>query len=500
MTPEGADLGGLAAFRDRLTGGIYGSIAATRRPDYAAVDGAQFATWPAEKPGLLGDIRGGDGAPQDGAPLATIKGFTAELRKKRELLTAVVFSPDLLQRRLVCLYGSSDQDLADCWMTMCWIAEAAWSSLADHLPADAGYAIGDAELLRPVAARMRFLVLSEAMRFRGQVEGTLWLANADAFGGSGVFDRFFGPDSWTDLVGRCRDARREWQECLDTFQSQPLLRQAKPEELERELRTLLFADGHAEPLVLSVRPLPERASLTPEDATVIGDSVERHLLPRFAMATVARLALYDDSRPRQWARRLFALAIILTGFGAAGCAAGLLVHPAVWLAAACYALICVGVVVFPGSWGATLLLRMPAASAVGIFALIAFMPGGWLQNPPGGWAAAAVLTAVSFGYLLVEARNHGVARRSAAPRAVFVVVVGAVHALMVSLIGLVVVAPALVANGDRMSEIWSKPGYGHAGVVLALAAAWCLTVGVFLQILWDERPITAPLAHLSWRK
>jgi len=40
----------------------------------------------------------------------------------------------------------------------------------------------------------------------------------------------------------------------------------------------------------------------------------------------------------------------------------------------------------------------------------------------------------------------------------------AAHALMVSLIGLVVLA-----------------------------------VGVFSQIRWDDRPITAPLAHLSWR-
>ena len=35
--------------------------------------------------------------------------------------------------------------------------------------------------------------------------------------------------------------------------------------------------------------------------------------------------------------------------------------------------------------------------------------------------------------------------------------------------------------------------------VLALAAALCMAVGVFSQILWDDRPITAPLAHLSWR-
>ena len=77
--------------------------------------------------------------------------------------------------------------------------------------------------------------------------------------------------------------------------------------------------------------------------------------------------------------------------------------------------------------------------------------------------------------------------------------VGAVHALLVSLIGLVAVAPAFIPDGAALDAIWRRPGYGHAGMVLLLSTAWCLAVGVFSQILWDDRPITAPLAHLSWR-
>lgn len=500
MTTRGADPAGLTGFRERLLGGVHGSIYGTRRPGQAELDADQFLKWPAERLGPLRNVRDIPWNPEDGEPLATIKGLAEDLRKKRELLAATVFSPHLLLDRLEFLCGSSRQGLADSWMAMCWVAEAAWDVLAADLPASAGYAVGDAALLRPVAARMRFLVLSEAMRFRGQSCGTLWHADSHALGGSGVFGRIFGRDSWTDLVGRCRDARREWQRCLDAFQSHPLLRNARPEELEGEVRTLVFRDG-AHPLVLSNQPLPQPAKLAPEDTAVIADSVERHLLPRFAMAAVSRLALYDDDPPRQWARRVLAAMVILTGLGAVGCVAALDVHPAIWLAAACYALICAGVVMLPGSWGAMWLLRMPAAAAVGIFALTAFLPGGWLQAPPGGWGATAVLTAVSFGYLLVEVRNHGVATRSAVPRALLVVLTGVVHALMVAVIGLIAVAPALVANGGQMDQsIWSKPGYGHAGVVLALAAAWCLAVGVFLQILWDERPITAPLAHLSWRR
>jgi hypothetical protein len=70
---------------------------------------------------------------------------------------------------------------------------------------------------------------------------------------------------------------------------------------------------------------------------------------------------------------------------------------------------------------------------------------------------------------------------------------------MVSLLGLVVVAPAFVQNGQKLAAIWHHPSYRHAAMVLVLATAWCLAVGVFSQILWDDRPITAPLAHLSWR-
>jgi hypothetical protein len=189
----------------------------------------------------------------------------------------------------------------------------------------------------------------------------------------------------------------------------------------------------------------------------------------------------------------------VSGLVAVGLAAALIVWPAVVVAAACYLLVCVSVMLPGGGLSAMWLLRMPAASAVGVFALISFMPGGWLMTPPGGWHAVLALGGASFGYLLVEARNHGVASVAALMRALLVMTVGAVHALMVSVIGLVAVAPAFVNQGADLSKLWSKPAHGHAGMVLALATAWCLAVGVFSQILWDDRPITAPLAHLSWR-
>ena len=154
---------------------------------------------------------------------------------------------------------------------------------------------------------------------------------------------------------------------------------------------------------------------------------------------------------------------------------------------------------FGSRWAALWLLRLPAASTVGLFALISLLSGSWLYPARAGWAASAVLAAASYGYLAVEARNHGVATAAAVRRSAGVALAGAGHALLVSLIGLVFVGPAFDPHAGKLATLWRHPGYGHAGMLLLLATTWCLAVGVFSQILWDDRPITAPLAHLQWR-
>jgi len=83
---------------------------------------------------------------------------------------------------------------------------------------------------------------------------------------------------------------------------------------------------------------------------------DRHLLPRFDLPGVARLALYDDSPWRRWARILLGGAVVLAAAAAVICAAFLLVHPATIAAAACYLLICLGVLLITPGWGAMWLL------------------------------------------------------------------------------------------------------------------------------------------------
>ncbi len=507
MTAPEPDAAGLAGLRERLRGGVHDTVADGRPGDLDFRDERTLRDWPGDTFRLLAGLRDDSWAPGD-EPFVTILDLTARMGSQRPFLAAVLFSPHLVLNRLLESCGSAGKGLADTWIGLCWTAEAAWCAVKDELPGDpAGPAAGDAALLRPLAARLRFLVLSEPMRWQGTPDRAWWgWPDDQVFGGSGVLDRVLGPETWRLLAGRGQEARRNWQGFLDAYQSHPLLSQARPEELEQELRTLVFRQPEggsswrpAAPLGLSAQPLSEPVTLTAEDKSVIADVTERHLLPRFSLPDVVRLALYDDNARWRRTRILTGIAVALAGLAAVGCAAALLVDQATIIAAACYLLICAGAVILPAGWSQMWLLRMPAASAVGVIALISFLPGGWLITPPGGWRAAIVLAAVSAGYLVIEVRNHGAARAAAVPRALLVVVTGAVHALMVSLIGLVVVAPAFVADGASLAALWRRPAYGHAGMVLALATAWCLAVGVFSQILWDDRPITAPLAHLSWR-
>jgi len=240
--------------------------------------------------------------------------------------------------------------------------------------------------------------------------------------------------------------------------------------------------------------------LTAEDKTVIDEVTDRHLLPRFDLRSVLSLAAYGPRARIDGPRLALGSAAVACGLAAVACAALLRVQWAAALSVACYLWIGAGIGAFGPAWAAPWLLRLPAAAAVGVIALVGLMAGGWLGTPGAGLAATAavVLVVAACGYLGVELRNHSVAGW-ALTRSLAVAAIGAVHALMVSLLGLVYVEPAFVPHGELLARLWHRPGYGRAGMLLLLATAWCLAVGVFSQILWDDRPITAPLAHLQWR-
>jgi hypothetical protein len=402
-------------------------------------------------------------------------------------------------------------DDVDAWLGLCWLAEAAWRVVHHELPGP-DFAPGDHALLVPLAARLRFVALTEPMRHRGDPAG-LWAPDAAAayqYGPHGICSRVFGAGSWNTFVGRCREARRAWRDILRTYQSHPYLASASPGLIDDDLALLAFNWSTAargwgvrrlgSPLVLSVLPVKEPAPLTAEDSAALDDVTDRHLLPRFELGPVIALAAHDDNKALRSARRLMAGLVVALALAAVVAAELLHARGAAELAAACYGLIGAGTVAFGTRWAAPWLLRLPAASAVGLLALVSFFPQTWLTTPRRTWWAVIILVLLAAGYLVVETRNHGATAAQAVRRSGVVLVIGAVHATLVTLIGLVVVAPAFVAGGNALGRMWLNPdGFEHGGKVLALGTAWCLATGVLSQILWDDRPVTAPLAHLSWR-
>ncbi|MGH3942470.1 MAG: hypothetical protein ACRDTG_28375 [Pseudonocardiaceae bacterium] len=486
--------------RVRLTGGFAVAAARTRfagQPaagmvsafDHAQIRSCLELVGDARR-GSLGDLR--------------VESALAELHEllaaNRAILLGVLFGSDPLIAEFPPVEGPLTNEVFDHWFQLCWLAEASWRVVTGELVGPE-FAPGDSELLYSLAARLRFHVLSEPMRYRA-ARTNPWLPAAEEQGAGphGRIGRVFGSQSWNLLVARCRQARQNWLSCLNRYQSHPLLAIARPGEFEAELSWLVFRRRHGgEPLGLSGKPLRDSAPLTTEDQALIEDAADRHLLPRFRLLGVAALALHADGSFFRAARILVAVGAVLALGVAILLAAQLRIHTATWAVAGCYLLIGIGCLFFGPLWTMPWLLRLPAACALGL-AVLMTLPPDWWQTPRVGFAAGVALACAAFGYLIVEARNHGVALGAALGRSAGVAVTGAVHGLLVSLIGLVAIAPAFIDKGDELAAVWRTPGdYGQAGMILVLSTCWCLAVGVFSQILWDDRPVTARLAHLHWR-
>jgi len=504
----------LAELTARLAGGIGPAIQRSRPASSQLGNSQALARWPpAGSFSVLARLRENSWNEQANLVQTVINDLEQDLRADRALLLAVLSAPDNVLSRVSSVTPGGP---VEAWMALCWIAQAVSEVVSGRLPVPV-FALGDADLLLPLAARLQFLAMSEPMRWRAELSRAWWASEPDqAMGGSELVRRVLGAGTWLEFVGRCRLARYAWLQFLDAYQSHPYLAQADPREFEEELAAVVYRHqpaGSARgrpyrwarfPLVLSGDPLPAAAAATPEDAAVITAAAERHLLPRFDLAAAITLASYAPSRWGMAWRIAGTAAAAAAAIASVTYAALLHVQLAAVLAASCYGLIGAGVVAFDAPWSWQWLLRLPAASAVGLFALVSLLPGGWLETrSPGwvsyGWAALAVLAGAASGYLIIEARNHGVGRWQAVSRSAAVAAIGTVHAFMVSVVGLVWVAPAFIGKGSNLAALWRSPGYAHAGRLLLLAAAWCLAIGVFSQILWDDRPITMPLSHLQWR-
>lgn len=160
------------------------------------------------------------------------------------------------------------------------------------------------------------------------------------------------------------------------------------------------------------------------------------------------------------------------------------------------------------------LLRIPAAVAVGQVVLISLTDRWWLA--PWGWTVGVGLLLIAWFYLVLESRLNG-AGPEAYRRGAVIAVIGALHAFALSLVvlSLVVlrfVAPVMADHGECLADWWLvnpwstrtlehcpdlNGGHAQASIgVLVLMTGWSLAVGLVAQILWDDRPVTAPLGRL----
>ncbi len=353
-------------------------------------------------------------------------------------------------------------------------------------------------------ARTRWLLLS--LPFRPGWEGripALSLARVDD--GSGR------------IVTLARQARGDWLATLGQIDDYPQLKQDIAVEDEARVIAVLpitrqrLAAANPE-LNLEVSP-PGAAAADRAGAEVTGYVISRLLLPLFALGQVWRI-VYGSAG---WGPRLTggaAIAVCLTAMalltaGFIRPASGLLTWAAL-AAIAWYVIIAVGGAADPATawpW----LLRQPASAAVGLLALV-FAPPDWWHDSGRAWHVALwavlLLAGTGLGYLYFEAGGQDVRGPRRAWRPPLVAAFGYLHAVMVSVIGLRFLlpefAPRPLSAPRQLSCWWQAPGCGPdalPGWLIVLAAAsWSFAAAVFLQIIWDDQPVTAPIAHVSWHR
>jgi hypothetical protein len=179
-------------------------------------------------------------------------------------------------------------------------------------------------------------------------------------------------------------------------------------------------------------------------------------------------------------------------------------------------------------------LRLPASAAIGVGAIVSLGLGDTWRPPIG---VSGLLAAVALGYLCVEVKNNDVGGAwSVLRRAGTVWALGLLHAICIGAVGLALIAPALrdssqpvQSSGAPVSrpqttappdttlasasgtQVWEEASAAGASestgetnahstwlLQLLFLAAGGLAFGVLAQVLWEDRPVTAPLGRTDW--
>ena len=292
--------------------------------------------------------------------------------------------------------------------------------------------------------------------------------------------------------GRLRsDAQEQWLRILDKMYDDPWLLDRDPAEITDFVRDI-------------ARPFPstdneDKTELTERRLRVVDAVTSRHLLPRFDIAGAGQAVqnVHGWLAPATWLAGASMLALSVVFAGRANLAA------AVLIALAAYA----GVVVIAAAKGAMVLhplcLRASAGAVLGAFAL--FAVDGWEQHVVGFDPSLHLgLMLAPLAYLLVEARQRQQQTGVAFGRAVVVYLAVTLQSAAVAVIAVGVAGPTFLSNGNvslvegNMSRTWLIQSWQSRMYLVMFVAGAAATAGTFLQVLWEDKSITAPLSRFTW--
>lgn len=376
-------------------------------------------------------------------------------------------------------FGIPDKDTYT-WVTIVELYEAFWQMIRDDTPLQ-------------LSARGRRTAAAYIARTR-------WILYSLAYHQPKILLSVEQDRIQENRLGQlAREAREDWVTVLDAIEDHPLLARDIDAAADVAALTKIRLD--------QTKLQPGRP--TPRDAEVWRHCVRHHLLSRFLLSPAWRVAWALSG----WRARV---ALIIAAL-ALGAGVVLLAVSVIWPSRSAYftwgtAVATVGYLAIAAaaagersaSW--PWLLRQPASAAVGLLALSTMNPHWWeygSKNPVAASIAAAGLAAAAMVYLAVEAINHGVSgARPLMVRVGSVIALGVAHAVLVAGLALRAVVPVYAENGEQLRCLWTGAECAQGGepiLILMLAAGWAFAAGVFIQILWEDQPSTAPLAHLGWR-
>ncbi len=390
---------------------------------------------------------------------------------------------------LTILVECSDQSRGWRWRLAARVSELSYSRVLQETRE------GDeaATRLLPLHTWVRFRLLSEPFRVQPEARSnrrsthTFEDSNDPEFGGSPwIFARsaFGGQHS---LQRRARESRDVWAQTLLQMQDTPTLATIDP---DKEGRLLAFVDTrHRNILSLSGR----------RDT---GEQTESVFLAWFSREFFSRRFMLADmwktsNSPWKRATMFLAICAVLSGLLAVLTWIPLYLFFSILVA-------CLGSLVGGIVWSKDgemhsypFLVRFGAGTALGSAAVVT-MRAGWLDNisnPGQGhewrpWLVVAGLFIAGWVYLIVEARFHGTKPAASLRRASVVWLVGLSWAVVIATVDVVAIAPIFTEDylefSNESSRLWA----------FAITALASLDFGIFLQVLWEDRPVTYPLGAM----